>query len=62
MMSETEQRFLSEIAGMSPANLAKYKIIVANKIVDRVLATLTISELKWLYVEIEKKEEVVHVA
>jgi len=55
MERELRERFLGEIDRMGPKTLMRYKRIVGERIIERILRTLTIDELKWLYRQILKK-------
>jgi hypothetical protein len=57
MDAELHDRFVAEIERMSPDGLKRYQGIVGGLIIERVLRTLTMRELKWLYSSIERKRK-----
>jgi hypothetical protein len=55
--ADLHDRFITEIERMSPPGLKRYQNIVGGLIIERVLRTLTLRELKWLYANIERKRK-----
>ncbi len=56
-MEDESERFLSEIDKMTSKQRFAYKRRVAETIMHKILMTRTIAELKWLYAELEAREE-----